>query len=140
MNLARVGGGWAMMMAIGLIVATAADKPKVADKAPAKIEGIAITRPNGSFLGLQLQDNHFVLTFYDKEKKKMAPDVAMAVARWPVKYQKGDERTALTPGADGTSLTSPLFVRPPHSFRLYLGLFKAGSEDAVENYVVDFHD
>lgn len=118
--------------------APAAKKAK--DEAPAKVEGISISRPDGSFLGLQLVNNNFVLTFYDKEKKKMAPDVAMAVARWPVKYQKIDERTALTPGADGTSLMSPFFVRPPHNFRLYLGLFKAGSQDAVEDYVVEFHD
>ncbi|HWA85946.1 MAG TPA: hypothetical protein VG710_06980 [Opitutus sp.] len=138
MKLARLGFGLLMIFGVGMLLATAADK-KNAD-APAKIDGIPITRPDGSFLGLELRNNNFVLTFYTKEKKKTAPDVAMAVARWPVKYQKGDERTSLTPGGDGTSLTSPLFVRPPHDFRLYLGLFKAGSQDAVEDYVVEFHD
>jgi hypothetical protein len=44
----------------------------------------------------------------------------------------------LNPDADGTVLTSPKYVRPPYVFRLYLGLFIEGTENAVESYVIDF--
>ena len=56
------------------------------DDAPGKIAGIEIARPNGGFLGLQIVNNNFVLSFYDAKKKKIPPDVARAALRWPVKY------------------------------------------------------
>ena len=55
-----------------------------------------------------------------------------------MKYKLGDERTVLNPNSDGTALTSGTFVRPPLVFKLYLALFAEGSDDAVENYVIDF--
>ena len=104
-----------------------------------KIEGVALTRPNGTYLGLQVVNNNFVLTFYDAKKKKMAPDVARATVRWDVKYQPGPERTVLNPGGGPASLTSEKTVRPPLNFRVFLSLFVEGSEDAVESYSVDYH-
>ncbi len=112
--------------------------PKVAEPMPT-IDGITIARPAG-FLGLKISDNHFVLTFYDAKLKKIAPDVARAALRWPVSYQKADERTVLNPSGDGVSLSSLRNVRPPHNFKVFLSLFAEGGEQAVENYVVDFHD
>jgi cytochrome c1 len=113
-----------------------------AEKKPAevpKIDGLTITRPNGAFLGLQVLNGNFVLTFYDKEKKKAKVDVARAVLRWPVKYQPADERTVLNPGGPNT-LTSAKGVRPPLNFKVYVSLFTEGSDAAVESYVVDYRD
>ena len=135
MKFARAGLGWALLFGVGVLLATAAD-----EKAPAKIEGIPITRPNGTFLGLQIKDNNFVLTFYDKQKKKMTPDVARATVRWPVKYQPNDERAVLNPGGDEFSLTSPRTVRPPHTFKVFLLLFVDGNEDPAESYNLDYHE
>ena len=106
---------------------------------PPKIEGLTIARPNGTFLGLQVVKGNFVLTFYDKEKKKAKVDMARATLRWPVKYQPADERTVLNPGAAST-LTSAKGVRPPLNFKVYLSLFVEGNETAVESYVVDYRD
>lgn len=103
-----------------------------------EIPGLEIPRPNGGFLGLDLVKSNFVLTFYNKEREKTAPDVARAVLRWPVRYQKLDERTVLNPAGDGVSLTSAMFIRPPHNFRLSILLFVDGSPDAVESYNVQF--
>jgi hypothetical protein len=105
---------------------------------PAKIDGVAISRPNGGFLGLQVLNNNFVLTFYDAKKKKVAPDVARATFRWPVKYQPGPERTVLNPNG-GFALTSAKDIRPPLTFKVFISLFVEGKEDAVESYTVDFH-
>lgn len=111
---------------------------KKAEEAP-KIDGLTIPRPNGTFLGLQVVNGNFILTFYDKEKKKTKVDAARATLRWPVKYQPADERTVLNPGAAST-LTSAKGVRPPLNFKVYLSLFVEGSDTAAESYVVDYRD
>ena len=103
------------------------------------VDGVTIARPNGQFLGLQIVNNSFVLSFYNEQKHKIAPDVTRATLRWPVKYQPADERAVLNPGSDGTSLTSAKTVRPPHNFKVALALFTEGSETAVETYSVDYH-
>lgn len=103
------------------------------------VDGVTIPRPNGTFLGLQVVNNNFVLSFYNEKKRKIPPDVTRATTRWPVKYQPTDERTVLNPGADGTSLTSPKTVRPPHLFKVALNLFVEGNESAVETYSIDYN-
>ena len=116
--------------------APGAEKKK--EEAP-KIEGLTIARANGTFLGLQVVNGNFVLTFYGKDKKKTKVDVVRATLRWPVKYQPTDERTVLNPGGPNT-LTSAKAVRPPLNFKVYLGLFVEGSDAAAESYVVDFRE
>jgi hypothetical protein len=103
-----------------------------------QIAGITIARTKGGFLGILVENGNFKLSFYDAKKKPTQVDVARATARWPVKYKLGDERTVLNPAGDGMTLTSGTFVRPPLVFKLYLALFAEGSDDAVENYVIDF--
>lgn len=116
--------------------ATAAEK---SEKEP-KIKGIVLDRPNGGYLGLALEDHHFVLSFYDAKKKPTQADVARATARWPVHYKIGDEFAVLNPDSEGTALTSPKYVRPPYAFKLYLFLFDNGSDKSVEHYVINFHE
>ncbi len=116
-----------------------AKQPGKTEEAPAKIEGIVLNRPNGGFLGLTLDDHKFKLSFYDAKKKPANVDVARASARWPVRYSVYDERTVLNPNADGTALTSPKYVRPPYSFKLYLNLIPQEEGKQVESYVIDFH-
>ncbi len=102
-----------------------------------KIDGLEIARPNGTFLGLQIVNNNFVLSFYDAKKHRTTADVSRATLRWAVKYQPQDERAVLNPSGDGQSLTSAKTIRPPHSFKVFLALFVEGSDSAVESYSVD---
>jgi hypothetical protein len=111
---------------------------KKKEEPPPKIEGLTINRPNGGFLGLQVLNNNFVLTFYNEKKKKVAPDVALGTVRWPVKYQPAPERTVLNPDG-GFALTSGYGVRPPLQFKVFISLFVEGNDQAVESYVVDYH-
>jgi hypothetical protein len=128
-----------LLVGSGLFAAASARSAQDAKtEEPPKIPGLEIPRPNGGFLGLDLVKANFVLTFYDRAKEKTAPDVARAVLRWPVRYQKLDERAVLNPAGDGKSLTSAMFIRPPHNFRLSILLFVEGSPDAVESYNVQF--
>lgn len=133
-----------LALAVGLIGAGAGAPVGAAAEsmAPAAeknaIAGVTIPRPTGEFLGLEVADNHFVLTFYTAKKAKKPVDVARATLRWPVRYQPTDERLVLNPGGDGTVLTSARVIRPPHHFRVAIALFVEGSEDPVEFYNVSY--
>jgi hypothetical protein len=111
---------------------------KKKEEPPAKVDGLVISRPNGAFLGLQVLNNNFVLTFYNAKKKKVAPDVVRATVRWPVKYQPGPEQTVLNPSG-GFSLASEKTVRPPLVFIVHISLFVEGNDEAVESYTVNYH-
>lgn len=137
MQTLRVLGFLAMMLLGGSAFAaqTATD---AAGKEQPPIAGLEISRPTGGFLGLQLLNGNFVLSFYDADRQPKPIDVARAALRWPVKYQPNDERVVLNPGGDGVSLTSPKVIRPPHNFRLYIALFVEGNDDPVETHTVQF--
>ena len=111
---------------------------KKKEEPPAKIDGVEIARVKGGFLGLQVVNSNFVLTFYDEKRKKTAPDVVRAGLRWPVKYQPGPERTVLNPG--GAGLTSAKNVKPPLNFKVFISLYVEGNEEAVESYSVDYRE
>lgn len=110
------------------------------EEPPPKIEGITIPRGK-NFLGIQIVNGTFKLSFYDEKKKPMPADVPRAVLRWDPKYKVGKERLLLGLGEDGKSLTSPKNIRPPYNFKLYITLLKDASEaeDPVgETFVIDF--
>ena len=119
-----------------------AGKSAKKEEPPAKIEGMEIARGDAGFMGLQIVDANFRLTFYDLKKKPIVADVTRAVLRWQPNYQRNEERVVLERSGDGKFLTSPRVIRPPHHFKLYMTLFKEpapGTEAvAAENYVVDF--
>ncbi|MBP6864202.1 MAG: hypothetical protein KBC32_02915 [Candidatus Didemnitutus sp.] len=113
-------------------------KKEAVKKEEPKIEGTVLNRPDGTFLGLTLQDGKYKLSFYDKDKKPMPVNVLRGVARWPNPHGPGQNRTVLNRAGDGTYLLGALFVRGPHSFRLMLTLVKSEDGQDVENYAVDF--
>jgi hypothetical protein len=107
-----------------------------------KIEGMEISRGDRGFIGIQIKDGAFRMTFYDQDKKPVPPDVARAALRWDAKYKVGQERMVLNPGGDANSLTNPRVVRPPYTFKLFITLIKdsaaSGDNPAGESYVIDF--
>jgi hypothetical protein len=116
-------------------VCMAADKEKDKDDEMGTIAGLPIARTQGDgWLGLELVDNTFKLTFYNAKKKPIPADASAAAMRWTVHYQTNDERTELVPSGDPAVMTSPYFVRPPHSFPLHIVLLFAGKPDASEAY------
>lgn len=119
---------------------------KKADDTPGKIEGMEIAR-GGGFMGLQIVNGTFKLSFYDAKKKPVKSDVVRAAFRWAVNYQKQPERSILSPGGGPNSLVSDKTVKPPYSFKLFITLFKTdadayaadGAADVgAENLTVDF--
>lgn len=64
-------------------------------EAEPKILGAVITRADGTFLGLEVVAGNFKLSFYDAEKKAIAPNVSQARATWPNPRGQGNLRTML---------------------------------------------
>jgi hypothetical protein len=139
----------------GLMFATLsllpAAEPKPGSPAPAvdakkteepKIDGIVIARPNGTFLGLKVEDNKFKLSFYDKKKKPMQVDVARASLWWNPNYTVSRERSVLNPTPDGKSLDGGIPIRGPHAFIVHIALIQGEGEagEAAETYTVDFKE
>ena len=109
-----------------------AAKKEVKKEAPLpKIPGTVISRPNGTFLGLQLVSGNFVLSFYDKKHKPMAVDVTRATARWPNNKTSlpKDYRTVLN--GSGTALVGSRPVLPPFNFSVSINLLKGEGDKAV---------
>jgi hypothetical protein len=134
-----------MAASIGMIVPLAAQtppKPKTTKPAPApaeeeiKIEGLEITRANGTFLGLTVEGPRLVLKFYGKDKKPAPIDVARAAARWDPLNKTGDERSIMNPNEANTALISTPVVKPPLVFKVYLTLLDADGK-AVESIIAD---
>lgn len=102
-----------------------------------KIPGTVINRSNGAFLGLEVVGGNFKLSFYDKKKKPVSPDVTRASARWPnPRSVTGPNRTVLNPS--GAALVGSKPVLPPFTFTVHLTLLQGDGEDAavVESYDV----
>ena len=104
-----------------------------------KITGTEIPRGNGSFLGLEIVDGNFKLSFYDKKRKPAAIDVTRATARWPNMHDDtGDNRTVLNPS--GSALVGSKPVLPPYTFNVFITLLAGDGDqtEAVESYAVPF--
>ncbi len=118
--------------------ATPAKKTEKKPEELPKIPGTVITRPNGTFLSLEVVGGVFKLSFYDKKHKLAAVDVTRATARWPNPRSPGDNRTVLNP--NGKALVGQKPVVPPFNFNVYLTLLQGEGDEAkaVENYTVAF--
>ena len=121
--------------------AEAAKKAEPKKKEEPKIEGIVVSRGERGFMGVELVGGAFKITFYDKNKKPVQPDVIRAALRWDAKYKVGQERLVLNPMGDGKSLSNPKTIRGPHNFKLFITLIKEPTEKedpTGETHVIDF--
>src|SRR5450631_615620 len=113
----------ALLLLAGCLLSTvgamaAAPAPPEAEK-EGTVAGTPIARADGGWLGLELKDGSFQITFYDAKKKPVAADRSSAVLTWNVHYQPNPERTLLLPGGDPAVLSSPYHVKAPHAFTLH---------------------
>jgi hypothetical protein len=113
-------------------------KAPVAAEEKKEIPGIKLKRANGTFLGLELEDGKYKLSFYNEKEEPVAPDIVRASARWNPVNKVGDQRTVLNPAPDGKSLKGAIFVQPPYAFKLFLTLLNEEGA-AVETFTIDFH-
>ena len=115
------------------------DSAPAASEEIATIPGIVIQRKDEKgYLGLELADFKYKLTFYGEDKKPIQADVPRALFRWPRKNRSGTERYLLSAGSENSVLTSPRNVKPPHNFRLFIVLLNDDPETESETYVVQF--
>lgn len=126
----------------------AAPTPTPTEESEGTIAGTAIQRAHGGWLGIEIRDHCFRLTFYNDKKKAVPADVPAAVLWWPVQYQPNNERVELTGSDDPAVLSSSQTIRPPYTFKLHITLLadtdsSASHPDGAtapspESYVVDF--
>jgi hypothetical protein len=134
----RFAMGLCLILAVAVVPATRAQAGgagQAAEAAPT-IPGKEIARQGGGFLGLEIVDGNFKLSFYDEKKKPVAANVARGTARWDSKQKLGRDFTVLNPGGDNLSLVGTKFVRPPYNFIVFVTLLDAAGE-AVESYPVN---
>ena len=115
------------------------DDKKKKEEPMGTIAGKSLARPNGTWLGLEIKEGNFVLTFYNAKKKPMAVDVTRGTARWPnLKSIHGDNNTVLN--VSGTALVGAKPVLPPYTFIVRITLLQGDGDaaKAVENYTVQF--
>ncbi len=123
---------------------TPAVKPAVKPAKPAEkkvekekegvIEGIAVARPDGRWLGITTTGNQFKVTFYNQKKKPEAADVVRGTARWNHPRQLKDENTVLNPSGANALATPPL-LKPPYVYTVRFVLI--GADDKIkESYAV----
>lgn len=119
---------------------SAAPKDGKKQEQEGKIEGVVIPRGTG-FMGIQVVNSAFKLSFYDEKKKPVAPDVDRAALRWDPRYKVGEERVVLLPSGDGKSLSADKNIRPPYNFKLFITLIKEAAQGQApvnETFTVDF--
>ncbi len=121
---------------------SAASSTKPAAKPEAKeivLPGVVIKRVNGGFASLDVVGTHFVLRFYDKDKKSVAPDATRASIRWQPKQKPRQMTSILNPSSDGNFLVGDKVVQPPLVFKVYITLFREG-ETVLESFQADYRD
>jgi len=120
----------------------AAPSTKPAAKPEAKeivLPGVVIKRPNGGFASIDVVGTHFVLRFYDKDKKTVAPDATRASIRWQPKQKPRQMISILNLSSDGKTLVGDKVVQPPFVFKVYVTLFSQG-ETVLESFQADYRD
>jgi hypothetical protein len=86
---------------------------------------------------VKMEENAFVLRFYDKKHVQIPPNVDRATIRLTPASRK-PERVVLARSADGMSLTHGRPIRAPHVFKIDISLFSGPSETAVESFTTNF--
>jgi len=133
----------ALVASLGLLLAAvggAAPRPTPTptEESEGTVAGVPVARAQGGWLGVEVQDRTFRITFYNEKKKPVPADATSAILRWPVHYQPNDERIQLSPTDDPSVLASPYVVKGPLSFKLHITLLTESKPEAAESYVIDF--
>ncbi|MCC6416406.1 MAG: hypothetical protein IT582_10900 [Opitutaceae bacterium] len=103
------------------------------------IPGITLDRKTGGgFLGIEIVDGNFKLSFYGKDKQPVAVDFPRALLRWEVTYKNAAERLILSAAPGGKYLTSTRVIRPPYNFQLFITLLADDQRKESETYVLRF--
>jgi hypothetical protein len=98
------------------------------------ISGISKHRDKGGWIGVEIKEEHFRVTFYNEKKNPIPADVSSIILWWPVKYQPNPERTELVGGDSPSVLTSEQVVKRPYVFKLHVTLLTEADAAAAQSY------
>jgi hypothetical protein len=111
--------------------------PSPTQEKEGKIAGYAHKRPQGGWIGLEIKDSTFRMTFYNDKKKPIPADRSSAALKWSVHYQPNPEHTELQPTDNPAVLASAYSVRAPYLFKLHVTLLADGLAEP-ETFIIDF--
>jgi len=114
------------------------DDDEAADPSKIVIPGTVLTRPGDKgYLSLTLEGGVLNLSFYNKNKQAIAPDVARAAVHWRPKQTHGEESGVLNLSAGSHSLKGNRFIQPPFPIQMFITLLNE-QDVGVENYSLMF--
>ena len=99
--------------------------------------GVNLERDHGGWLNVVVQDDQFVISFYNAKKEPVTADLHHGLVRYAYS-ENGSDRTVLRRSADGKTLISPHEVTPPDIFRVHLALFHEGADDLAETHAFSY--
>ena len=97
--------------------------------------GVNQPRPGGGWINVETSGTRLRVKFFDKLKKPVPPNVEKGLGIF--KYaSRNPVRTPLS--GDGTGMTTPAVLRPPHNFLLILSFFAEGKTEPEESYTLQY--
>jgi len=106
---------------------------------PSTLPGVVFTRPDGSYMAVELVGPKLVFRFYDYDLNPIAADVDRATIRV---FGPGRDikRYLAIQTDDGMELRHGPTIHPPFVFQAYFNLYRGEDKEAVENYTASFPD
>lgn len=97
--------------------------------------GVNQPRPSGGWINVETSGTRLRVKFFDKLKKPVPPNVEKGLGIF--KYASRNPVRAPLSG-DGTGMTTPAVLRPPHNFLLILSFFAEGKTEPGESYTLQY--
>jgi hypothetical protein len=117
-----------------------APAPAAAVEEPAPepiLNGIVVTRPNGTFLTVTMEGLAISVHFFNEKKAPAPPDKTNGVVRYKFPSRTPEQRVLIL-ADDGQSLTHGRPLRPPYVFKAFITLTTGEGDPSPETYTVDY--
>jgi hypothetical protein len=110
-----------------------AEKPA----AVAALEGVVVTRPEGNLIQVKVEENRIVLRFFNDLGEPEPIDVDSGTLRI-MPGGRSPENRPLVVSSDRMMMTHARKINPPFNFNINIHLFRKGSEESVERYLIHY--
>lgn len=109
------------------------------EKSPdiASLEGKILTRPEGNLIQVLVEEGRVVLRFYNDLGEPEAADVDSGTVRI-MPGGRNPETRPIIPSSDRMMMTHGQKINPPFNFNLNIHLFREGSDESVERYLIHY--
>jgi hypothetical protein len=110
-----------------------AEKPD----AVAALPGVIITRPEGNLIQVLVEENRIVLRFFNDLGEPEAADVDSGTLRI-MPGGRNPETRPIVLSSDRMLMSHGQKINPPFNFNINIHLFREGSKESVERYLIHY--